>query len=88
MYVCFIAKFKTSQLISSSFHFIERRIRERIEQQAVYNQQMQLKAQRVAAEKEEEEQFRQMVRPVMCLQYEYYVVYISSPVYVGLDSKR
>lgn len=40
---------------------LERRIRERLEQQAVYAQQMQLKAQRVAAEREEEEQFRQMV---------------------------
>lgn len=39
----------------------ERRIRERLEQQAVFAQQMQLKAQRVAAEKEEEEHFKQMV---------------------------
>ena len=39
----------------------ERRIRERLEQQAVYAQQMALKAQRVAAEREEEEQFKQMV---------------------------
>ena len=40
---------------------VEKRIRERLEQQAVYAQQMHLKAQRVAAEREEEENFKQMV---------------------------
>jgi len=58
---CFIMENVLVHMFSVFLLSLERRIRERLEQQAVYAQQMQLKAQRVAAEREEEEQFRQMV---------------------------